>query len=226
VEVTQDRAREEAIIYAGRYVTVAVKDNGAGMADDVRCRVFEPFFTTKERGTGLGLSTVYGIVKQSGGYIWVDSKVGEGSTFTIYLPRVEEAVEEGAAAIPESPHHGTETVLVVDDDDAVRPLMRQMLERHGYKVLEAENAGAALLLSERHAGKIDLLLTDVVLDQMRGDELAARILAGAPALRVLYVSGYTEDTIVRQGVLKSGIAFLQKPFTAEVLAAKVRSVLG
>lgn len=225
LDLAGDYMREQAVVKAGRYVTLAFTDNGCGMTEEVRCRVFEPFFTTKERGTGLGLSTVYGIVKQSGGFIWVDTEMGRGTTFRIYLPRVDDAPQQTAVSTPSVSPRGSETVLLVEDDDGVRPLIRQMLQRHGYKVLETQNAGEALLTCERHRGRIDLLLTDVVLSQMSGNELATRLSAARPTLRVLYISGYTEDAIVKQGVLKPGIAFLQKPFTAEALAAKVRSVL-
>ncbi len=225
LDLAGDFAREQAIVKAGRYVTLAFSDTGCGMSEDVRSRVFEPFFTTKERGTGLGLSTVYGIVKQSGGFIWVDTQLDQGTTFRIYLPRVDDLPEQSVVAGPAESHRGSETVLLVEDDDGVRPLIRQMLQRYGYQVLETSNAGEALLACERHQGKIHLLLTDVVLQQMSGSELAERLGVEQRGMRVLYVSGYTEDAIVKQGVLKPGIAFLQKPFTAEVLATKVRSVL-
>jgi CheY-like chemotaxis protein len=206
---------------------IAVTDTGMGMTDKVKSRIFEPFFTTKEvgKGTGLGLSTVYGIVKQSGGYVWVYSEVGIGSSFKVYLPRVD-APAEVAPAIPSLPtRRGTETVLLVEDEDGVRALVRQVLHKHGYNVLEARNGGEALLLCERHQGTIDLLLTDVVLEQMGGRELAERLLKVRSDLKVLYVSGYADDAIVHHGVLKPGMAFLQKPFTTEALARKVRFVL-
>lgn len=225
LELAGDYMREQAVVKAGRYVTLSFTDDGCGMPEEVRSRVFEPFFTTKERGTGLGLSTVYGIVKQSGGFVWVDTEVGRGTTFRVYLPRVDDEPEQTTASGLTVSHRGSETVLLVEDDDGVRPLIRQMLQRYGYRVLETGNAGEALLACERHEGKIDLLLTDVVLNQMSGSELAERLASVRSGMRVLYVSGYTEDAIVKQGVLKPGIAFLQKPFTAEALTAKVRAVL-
>jgi two-component system, cell cycle sensor histidine kinase and response regulator CckA len=210
----------------GPYVLIAVADSGHGMTDEVQSRIFEPFFTTKDRGTGLGLSTVYGIVKQSGGYIWAESKIDEGTTFKVYLPRVDDKPEPIASrAVSPSLYRGTETVLLVEDDDGVRVLIRQMLERQGYTVLETSNAGEAFIVSERDKSPIHLVLTDVVLKQLSGRELAQRIVAARPSTRVLYMSGYTEDAIVHHGVLQPGIAFLQKPFTAEVLARKLREVL-
>lgn len=226
LEFPQDWMNDQVTIKAGRYVVLDVIDNGIGMPEDVRSRVFEPFFTTKERGTGLGLSTVYGIVKQSGGYIWVTSKPGEGATFRIYLPRVDEATEESTTtAVNSDLNRGTETVLLVEEDDGVRPLVRQMLHKHGYRVMEARNAGEALLLCERDSAQIHLLLTNVVLSQMSGSELSARLLALKPEMRVLYTSGYTEDAVIRQGILDSAVAFVQKPFTADLLVLKVRAVL-
>ncbi len=197
------------------------------MTDKVKSRIFEPFFTTKEigKGTGLGLSTVYGIIKQSGGYIWVYSEVGIGSTFKVYLPSVEAPAELPTASSQQAPRRGSETVLLVEDEDGVRSLMRQVLHKHGYNVLESRHGGEALLMCERHSGKIDLLLTDVVLEQMSGRELAERLLKVRPEMKVLYVSGYADDAIVHHGVLNAGAAFLQKPFTTEAFARKIRYVL-
>jgi CheY-like chemotaxis protein len=191
-------------------------------------RIFEPFFTTKElgKGTGLGLSTVYGIVKQSAGYIWVDSTPGQGTTFTIDLPRVEAPLE----AIP-SPEVFTpvsrrvSTVLLVDDDEMVRTIARETLQAQGHTVLEALNAGGALLIAERHQGAIDLLLTDVVMPYMSGPELAERLTTQRPDIRVLYMSGYTDDALSPHGVLQPGIALLAKPFTPDGLLRKVQEVL-
>jgi PAS domain S-box-containing protein len=209
----------------GPHVLIAVSDSGHGMPKDVQNRIFEPFFTTKERGTGLGLSTVYGIVKQSGGYIWVYSEIGRGTTFKIYLPRVDEVPETSHTRSTTTVKRGDETVLLVEDEDGVRALIRQMLQRYGYKVMEAANAGEAFMFSERNTEPIHLLVTDVVLKHISGRELADRITASRPQTRVLYMSGYTEDAVVRHGVLEPGIAFLQKPFTADNLALKVREVL-
>jgi CheY-like chemotaxis protein len=217
-------------VVPGPYVLLSVTDTGQGMSDDAQAHLFEPFFTTKERGkgTGLGLPTVYGIVQQSGGHIRVNSAAEHGSTFLVYLPRVE-APQDGATGTdrPLLPHPspGTETVLLAEDEEVVRRLAREILSGNGYTVLEAGNGREALLLSEAHRGEIHLLLTDVVMPKMSGRELGERIRLHRPDLRILYMSGYTDDSILRHGVLVDGIPFLQKPFTAEVLARKVREVL-
>jgi CheY-like chemotaxis protein len=210
----------------GRYVLLAVSDTGHGMDAQTQARVFEPFFTTKEvgKGTGLGLATVYGIVKQSGGSIWVYSEPSHGTSFKIYLPRVDEPVVPISDVVPEL-EGGSETVLLVEDLPAVRMVARQMLERHGYAVLEAPDAATALRLAEMHVGPIQLLLTDVVMPDISGKSLANQLVQRLPHLKVLYMSGYTDDAIVRHGVLQEGIAYLQKPFTPAVLARKVRAVL-
>ena len=227
VDLDEHYTREHAAVKPGPYVMIAVTDTGVGMTDKVKSRIFEPFFTTKEvgKGTGLGLSTVYGIIKQSGGYVWVYSELGMGSSFKVYLPRVDAPAELGAPVSSQATRRGTETVLLVEDEDGVRALVRQVLHKHGYNVLETRNAGEALLLCERHQGSIDMLLTDVVLEQMGGRELAERLLKVRPEMKVLYVSGYADDAIVHHGVLKPGTCFLQKPFTTEALARKVRFVL-
>jgi len=211
----------------GPYVLLSVTDTGVGMDADTKLRIFEPFFTTKEqgKGTGLGLSTVYGIVKQSGGYISVYSEAGLGTSFKVYLPRLDAAAEAPAAASGSRLQTGTETILLVEDEDGVRALTRQLLQKQGYSVLETRHGGEALLLCERHQGSIQLLLTDVVLSQMSGRELAQRLAVLRPEMKVLFMSGYSEEAIVQHGVLNSGTAFLQKPFTAESLSTKVREVL-
>jgi CheY-like chemotaxis protein len=207
---------------------VAVSDNGMGMDAETQKRVFEPFFTTKEvgKGTGLGLSTAYGIVKQSGGSIWVYSEVGLGTTFKIYLPRhVAEAEACGETPGPPLLSRGTETILLVEDEEMVRTLARAVLQESGYKVLEAERAAEALRICEEHKEPIHLLLTDVVMPQVSGRELAESLSASRPDTRVLFMSGYTDDTIVRHGVPGPGTSFLEKPFTPETLVRKVQDVL-
>jgi signal transduction histidine kinase/ActR/RegA family two-component response regulator len=224
-----DDFREYSYIQPGAYVMLSVSDNGHGMDKETQARIFEPFFTTKEKGkgTGLGLSTVYGIIKQSGGYVLVQSELGHGTTFRIYLPRVEESAEPvGTVRISQPQHGGSETVLLVEDEESVRQLVRETLELRGYNVLEAENGEAALQIVTHHAEPIHMLITDVVMPGMSGRELSARLCATHPQTKVLYLSGYTEDAIVHEGVLEAGTAFLQKPFTLQMLSRKVREVLG
>ena len=212
----------------GPYVMLAVSDTGVGMDRSIQARIFEPFFTTKEpgKGSGLGLSTVYGIVKQNGGNIWVYSEPGKGATFKIYLPRTAEVAErEESRPVRAEASQGSETVLVVEDEIVVRSLARQILEMNGYGVLEATDAGEALSLCERHTGPIHLLLTDVVLPRDSGRELARQLTPKRPETKVLFMSGYTDDAIVHHGVLDDDAPFLQKPFTADGLARKVHEVL-
>jgi len=226
---SDDLRREYNYIQPGAYVMLSVSDNGHGMDKETQARIFEPFFTTKEKGkgTGLGLSTVYGIIKQSGGYVLVQSEPGHGTTFRIYLPRVDEAADPtGPVRIALPQGGGTETVLLVEDEESVRQLVRETLEARGYHVLEAENGETALRISSQHSGPIDMLITDVVMPGMSGRELSARLCASHPQTKVLYLSGYTEDAIVHEGVLEPGTAFLQKPFTLQMLSRKVREVLG
>ncbi|MGH7418125.1 MAG: ATP-binding protein, partial [Candidatus Rokuibacteriota bacterium] len=214
---------------SGPYVLVEVADTGIGMDPGTLTRVFEPFFTTKERGkgTGLGLATVYGIVRQSGGRIAVSSTAGAGTTFRIHLPRVDAPVEAAREVVPVSaPAAGTETILVAEDEQMVRVLMRKVLEQAGYTVLLASGGAEALQLAERHAGPIHLLVTDVVMPGMNGRELARRLVERRPETNVLYISGYADDAVERHGVLDPGTAFMQKPFSPSALARRVRDVLG
>jgi PAS domain S-box-containing protein len=226
-ELTEQYSELHQAVVPGSYVMLAVSDTGIGMDAETKARIFEPFFTTKEKGqgTGLGLSTVYGIVKQSEGYVWVYSEPGRGTTFKLYFPRVGEP----AAALRPPPETatltGTETILLAEDDEMVRPLAKGLLEKLGYTVLEAENAAQALKVASAHRGAIHLLVSDVVMPGASGRELARRLAATRPDTRVLYVSGYTDDAIVHHGMLEPGLHFLQKPFTPAALARKVREVL-
>jgi CheY-like chemotaxis protein len=197
------------------------------MTSEVRERVFEPFFTTKEmgRGTGLGLSTVYGIVKQSGGNIWVYSEVGKGTTFKIYLPRVDEPLEEvREEPIKEIPQR-SETVLIVEDEEVVRKLAVRLLKKQGYRVLEVSDAGKAFMLCEEYKEPIHLILSDVVMPGMDGSRLIERLKKIHPEAKALFMSGYADNMIIHRGILEEGIQFIQKPFTLESLARKVREVL-
>ncbi|MBI3492477.1 MAG: response regulator [Acidobacteria bacterium] len=228
VEIDEHYARQHGVAVQSRsYVMLVISDTGVGMDEVTRQRIFEPFFTTKGpgKGTGLGLSTVYGIVKQSNGFIWVYSEVGQGTSFKIYLPQVA----EGAASKRRSPivasAHGTETILIVEDVGGLRHLAKRMLESAGYTVLTAANGDEALLLLERYEKPVHLMVTDVVMPGMGGRNLAERFDRTRPGMKVLYMSGYTDDVIVRHGVLDEGMPFLGKPFTAVELTRKVREVL-
>ena len=219
---------EHAPVDSGPYVQLSVSDTGSGIDAETQRRMFEPFFTTKEvgKGTGLGLATVYGIVKQSGGFIWVYSEPGHGATFKIYLPSIDEAREadERRGGAPPS-LKGTETVMLVEDADPLRAVSQRILERHGYTVIDAPNGRVALEKARANPGVIDLLMTDAVMPGMSGRQLAEQLQELRPDLKVLFVSGYTDDAVIRHGILTPGMAFLQKPFSPEMLARKVREVL-
>jgi CheY-like chemotaxis protein len=229
VDLDADAVGLHYAVVPGKYVCLVVSDTGVGMTDAVRARLFEPFFTTKKRGegTGLGLATVYGAVKQAGGYVWVYAEPGQGSTFKVYLPRVEGESSGPVAAVatasPASP--GTETILLVEDEAAVRQLARMMLERSGYRVILAATAEEAETTHLEFAGSIRLLITDVVLPGSSGPDLFQRLSIRDPQLKVLYMSGYTDDAVFRTGRLQHGVAFVQKPFTADALRRKTREVL-
>src|SRR5882762_1119115 len=226
VDLDETYMQAHPLAAAGRYVMLAVTDTGMGMDAATQAQIFEPFFTTKEvgQGTGLGLATVQGIVQQSGGFIWVYSEPNHGTCFKVYLPRVDEPVSAAASESVERTR-GTETVLVVEDVAAVRAVARKMLERYGYRVLDAADGEAAVRIADGSGEQIHLLLTDVVMPNLNGRDLAALFAQTRPTTKVLFMSGYTDDAIVRHGILEEGLAYLQKPFTPESLARKVRAVL-
>jgi CheY-like chemotaxis protein len=206
-------------------VVLGVRDTGAGMDSDALSHLFDPFYgaNPRQRRTGLGLSMAYGIVRQNGGAVRVSSEPGEGTTVKVYLPRVER--EEAAPPLLEAGLHGDETILVAEDEDGVRELLRKVLTDHGHRVLEARHGRDALLVAERYERPVDLLITDVVMPELGGSELVNRLKARRPGLKVLYISGYTNDEVVRRGVSRTEAHFLQKPFTSEDLMRKVRTVL-
>jgi CheY-like chemotaxis protein len=228
VVIDDSNRAENPEFIPGQYVLLTVSDTGAGMTQEVRENIFEPFFTTKEvgKGTGLGLSTVYGIVKQNDGFIYVASEPGKGTTFKIYLPRFEAETaqvpsEEAAGMRPA----GTETILLVEDDESILDLGNMILENLGYTVLAARTPSDAINLAEEHPGDVHLLITDVVLPEMNGRELAEKLSTIRPDLKCLYMSGYTADVIAHRSILDEGVNFIQKPFRSDDLAAKVRQVL-
>jgi hypothetical protein len=220
--------RKHDDVQPGNYVLLTVSDTGIGMDNKTEARIFEPFFTTKEsgKGTGLGLATVYGIVKQSGGYIWVYSEIGIGTTFRVYIPRTEETLAEIQLKLPVAPHCGTGTILLVEDEDSLRELGRRLIESMGYTVIEAANGADAISLAGQCTGTIRLLVTDVVMPGMDGRELAELLMASRPQMKVLFVSGYPNDAILHYATLKPGVVFLEKPFTRDELGAKIEEVIG
>ena len=227
-ELDETYARTHMGVTPGEFVMIAVSDTGHGMDAETKRHIFEPFFTTKEKGkgTGLGLATVYGMVKQAGGDIWVYSEPHRGTTFKLYFPRVKESVTDTEHANSDSPHGNRETILVVEDERAVRDLTVRMLQRLGYSVLIAASGDEAIRISASHTERIPLLLTDVVMPQMSGRQLADILATTRPDMKVIYLSGYTENTVLHHGVLDAGIEFLPKPFSREVLAKKIKDVLG
>jgi PAS domain S-box-containing protein len=231
VELDASYSHPPAVLSPGRYVMLAVTDNGCGMDAETQAHVFEPFFTTKEKGkgTGLGLATVYGVVKQSGGYVWVYSEPGRGTSFKIYLPRIEEtavpAVRDGKKET-QIPERGSETILLVEDEKGVRELAREYLASSGYTVIEAEDGHTALELAAMHVGPIHLLLTDVVMPGISGRELAERVSQIRPGIKIIYMSGYTDQAVVHHGILRNDAVLLQKPFTLMTLAGKLREMLA
>jgi two-component system, cell cycle sensor histidine kinase and response regulator CckA len=228
IDLDQMYAQRHFSVKPGRYVVLSVSDNGAGISPEDQRKIFEPFYTTKKlgKGTGLGLSTVYGIVKQSGGNIWVYSEPGHGSTFKIYLPRIDEpSTVHSSKPVEMACHSGSETVLIVEDEEIVREVTREILESYGYKVLVADHCNLAMKLCKEHNGKIDLMVTDVVMPQMNGRELFEHLSPQRPDMKVLFMSGYTDEAIVHHGVLEKGIPFIQKPFTPGSLTNKVREVI-
>jgi CheY-like chemotaxis protein len=228
VELDEIHAQIHSHLVPGRFVMLTVTDNGSGMSRETQEHIFEPFFTTKGvgKGTGLGLATVYSIVKQSNGFIDVYSEVCHGTTFKIYFPLVQEAVE-ATDNRPTQPidDRGSETILLVEDSEALRELIRILLKDYGYTVIEAANGAEALAIAERNTSPVHLLVTDVIMPVMGGHELSNRLTAACPELRVLYLSGYTDAAIVRHGMLEPGLALLQKPFTKKALVRKVREIL-
>jgi two-component system cell cycle sensor histidine kinase/response regulator CckA len=227
VDLDEAYARNHAGTKAGPYVMFSVTDTGVGMAPEVKKQIFEPFFTTKEKGkgTGLGLATVYGIVKQSGGNIWVYSEPGQGATFKIYLPRVEEVLTEEKEKEAPGLFRGVEVILVVEDEEEVRKVVLEVLKNQGYNVWEAGNGEEAMLICQQYKDTIHLLVSDVVLPGVNGPALARQLVALHPEMKLLYMSGYTENAIVHHGVLDKGVNYIQKPFTMEGLVKKVREVL-
>jgi len=228
VELDNVDARQQISVAPGSYVMLGVSDTGCGMDADTKTRMFEPFFTTKGsgKGTGLGLATVHGIVKQSGGSIGVSSDLGKGTTFNIYLPRIEGAAERlDPISVPNATFRGSETILLVEDEEMVRALAQAILERNGYTVLAAKNVHEALWVAQEGSTAIHLLLTDTIMPGMNGPELAQQVLAIRPATKVLYMSGYTDKAFTSTAALEPGFTFLQKPFTPQTLGQKVREIL-
>jgi two-component system cell cycle sensor histidine kinase/response regulator CckA len=226
-QIGEDYTGRHITVKPGNYIQLSVSDTGSGMDQATKARLFEPFFTTKApgRGTGLGLSTVFGIVKQSGGNVEVYSEPGHGTSVKVYLPSIDQQAFIEAADQRRKIARGTETILLAEDDEMVRSLVRETLEREGYKVLESADPVEARRIADHHKGKIQLLITDVVMPKLSGRELADQLIRRRPELKVLYMSGYTDNAVLNSGILHQDVAFLQKPFTPSALAEKVREVL-
>jgi two-component system cell cycle sensor histidine kinase/response regulator CckA len=230
VELDENYTSEHAPVVAGRYVMLSVADNGVGMNRDTKEHAFDPFFTTKEagKGTGLGLATVYGIVKQSGGYVWIYSEPALGTTLKLYFPEVS-ASAAFSTSEPRAPSkdtkRGSETILLVEDEDAVRGITSRILEKQGYRVIAAQHGREAMEIASQESGIIDLVLTDVVMPGMNGRGLVERLTGIRPRIKSLYMSGYTDDDIIRRGFIEPSKSFLQKPFTSDNLLHTVRKVL-
>ena len=227
VELDNSYRDDHLVVIPGRYVMLAVEDTGCGMNRETQSRIFDPFFTTKEvgKGTGLGLATVYGIVKQSGGYIWVYSELDKGTVFKIYLPLVEQSAQPVEKKQPETSLRGSETILLAEDTDSLREMAKEYLESVGYTVIESASGRDALQKANEFDGAIHLLLTDVVMPEMSGSALAAELVSIRPGIRIIFTSGYTDDAIARQGILDPAAAFVQKPYRPKALARKIREVL-
>jgi CheY-like chemotaxis protein len=227
VQLNEEQARRNDV-QAGEYVLLAVTDTGSGMDEVTRSRIFEPFFTTKEngKGTGLGLATVYGIVRQSNGYIWVYSEVGQGTTFKIYLPASSDGIAAAAVSqAPEATTVGNETIMLVEDEEALRAVLVKVLRSKGYNVLSSSRGQEAVEAARLHRGSIQLLVTDVILPEIRGPEVAGQISMIHPEVRVLYMSGFTDNALMHSGSLPQSTMFLQKPFTPNVLLRRIRDIL-
>jgi len=228
IELDREYSAKHHNIEPGPWVMLTVTDTGCGMDAETQSHIFEPFFTTKAqgKGTGLGLATVYGVVKQSGGFIYVYSEIGQGTTFKIFLPEVTAAAERAAPGRESlAPARGSETILFVEDEENVRELVRDYLIGTGYTVLEAGDGAHALEVAAAYKGDIHILVTDVVMPRVSGRELASRLAEERKGIKVLYISGYTDDSIFRHGVLEGGVAYLQKPFNLKAIALKIREVL-
>jgi two-component system, cell cycle sensor histidine kinase and response regulator CckA len=221
----EEFCRQHVPLSPGHYVKLSVSDTGSGMTEATRLRIFEPFCTTKEKGTGLGLSTVYGIIKQSDGYIWVDSEPEQGTVFTVYFPRVTHAGNETNPGTEAVNVHGSETILLVDDNEPVRTSTGSILKLRGYQVLQAASGLEALQIAEKHPGKIHLLVADVMMPEMSGMELARRLQSKRPEAKVLYMSGFSEETVRLETTFDPATSFVQKPVSAALLIQKIRDLL-